>query len=101
MASRPLPTRKQAIRLCVVAAATAVTCAGLLVAAALAHAPVALLPLIVVVCIGFPMLAAWDLPLALAAFRHHRERIHANACAVAELRAGLAELPETSHPLGF
>jgi hypothetical protein len=101
MASRPLPTRKQAIRLCVVAAATAVTCAGLLVAAALADAPVALLPLIVVLCVGCPMLAAWELPPAVAAFRHHRERIDANACALAELRAGLAKLPETSHPLGF
>ena len=101
MASRPLPTRKHAIRHCVVAAATAVTCAGLLVAATLANAPVALLPLIVVVCVGCPMIAAWELPRALATFRHHRERIHANARAVAELRAGLAKLPETSHPLGL
>jgi hypothetical protein len=37
----------------------------------------------------------------VATFRQRRERIHANARAVAELRAGLAKLPETSHPLGF
>jgi len=101
MATRSLPTRQQAIRLCVVAAVTALTCAGLLCAAALAPAPVALLPLIVVVCVGFPMLAAWELPRALAGLRHHRERMHDHARAVAELRAGLAKLPETSHPLGL
>jgi hypothetical protein len=101
MATRVLPTRKQAIRLCVVAAATVVICAGLLVAAILAHAPVALLPLIVVVCVGCPMVAGWELPSALATFRYHRRRVDDNARAVAELRAGLAQLPETSHPLGF
>jgi len=101
MTTRPLPTRQQAIRLCVVAAITGLTCAGLLCAAALAPAPAGLLPLIVVVCVGFPMLAAWELPFAFAAFRHHRSSIHDNARAVAELRAGLAKLPETSHPLGL
>jgi hypothetical protein len=96
MASRPLPTRKQAIRLCVVAAATAVTCAGLLVAAALADAPVALLPLIVVLCVGCPMLAAWELPGAVAMLRRRPE-----AHAIARLRRTLDRLPETEHPLGL
>jgi hypothetical protein len=87
--------------MCIVAGATALSCAALLCAAALAPAPTMLIPFIAAVCIACPMLAAWELPRAAAGFRHHRARIRDNARAVAELRAGLAELPETSHPLGF
>jgi hypothetical protein len=97
----PPPTRKRSVQLCVVAAASALSCAALVCAAALVPAPPAVLLLIVVICIAVPMLAAWELPRAVAGFRRHRERIHENARAVAELRARLAELPETSHPLGL
>jgi hypothetical protein len=99
--SPPPPTRKRAVQLCVVAIATALTCGALLIAAAIAPAPIFLLPVIVVICIGLPMFAAWELPRAAAGFRHHRQRVMDNARAMAELRAGLAELPETRHPLGF
>ena len=95
------PTRDRAIRICVLVAVTAVACAGLLCAAALVPAPPGLLPFIAVVCVACPMLVAWELPHAVAGFRHHRDRIQENARAVAELRAVLADLPETSHPHGF
>ncbi len=95
------PTRQRALRLCVVAAVTALTSVALLVAAALVPAPVFLLPIIAIICVALPMLTAWELPHAAAALRHHRGRMTDNARALAELRAGLAELPETSHPLGL
>ena len=95
------PTRDRAVRICVLVALTALACGGLLLAAALVPAPIGVLPFIVAVCIVCPMLVAWELPHAFAGFRHHRDRIHDNARAVAELRAGLAKLPETSHPHGF
>ena len=89
------------MRLCVAAVVTGLTCAGLLCAAALAPAPAGLIPFVAAVCVAVPMLAAWELPRAMAGLRHHRARVNDNARAVAELRAGLAKLPETSHPLGF
>jgi hypothetical protein len=67
----------------------------------LVPAPSGLVPFIVVVCLACPMLVSWELPHAVAGFRHHRERVRENARALAEMRAGLSELPETSHPLGF
>lgn len=84
-----------------VAVVTAVTCAGLLSAAALVPAPPSVLPLVVIICVVCPMLAAWDLPRAVAGLRQHRRHGEDHARAVAELRAGLAELPETRHPLGL
>lgn len=95
------PTRARSVQLCVVAAATAIACAALVCAAALVPAPAGVLPFVAVICIALPMLAAYELRRAVVGFRHHRERVHENARAVAELRAGLAELPETSHPLGL
>jgi hypothetical protein len=101
MTPSPPPTRRRSVRLCVAAAVTAVTCAALLLAAALAPAPPAALALAVAVCILCPMLAAWELPRAVAGLRHHRTMITDNARALAELRAGLARLPETPHPRGY
>jgi len=101
MTTRSLPTPQRAVRICVVAAVTAVTCAGLVCAAALAPAPAVLMPFIVAVCVACPMLVAWDLPAAAAALRRRRASIADNARALVELRAALSELPETRHPLGF
>jgi hypothetical protein len=101
MTSPPPPSRSRSVRIVVVAGFTAGACAALLLAAALTPAPALVMPFVVAVCVACPMLAAFDLPRAFAGFRHHRERIQDNARAVAELRAGLAELPETSHPFGF
>jgi hypothetical protein len=101
MGQRLPPTRKRAIQICVVAAVTALTCAALLCAAALVPAPPAVLPLVVIICVACPMAAACDLPRAVAGLRYHRRHGDDPARAVAELRAGLAELPETRHPLGL
>jgi hypothetical protein len=94
------PSRDRAVRVCVLVAMTALACGGLLCAAALVPAPAAVLPFIVAVCIACPMLVAWELPHAIEGFRHHRKTMHEHARAVAELRAVLAKLPETRHPLG-
>jgi hypothetical protein len=108
MTSRVLPTRRRAIRLCVFAALTALMCAGLLTAAALVPAPTAVLPLLVVICIGCPMVAACELPSAIAGLRAGRggqrragrRPSRVDVRALAALRRELAQLPETRHPLG-
>jgi hypothetical protein len=78
-------------------ALTVLACAGLVSAAVLAPAPPAVLPLIVLVAIGMPMTAAFELPSVLATLRHgHRE-----GRALTRLRRELERLPETHHPLGL
>jgi len=79
---------------CLSAVAMALACAGLIVVAVLVPPPAAIVPLLALVCIGCPMAVAYELPGAVLALRAHRR-----ACAA--LRRGLAELPETPHPLGF
>ena len=87
------PSRRQAGLTLLFVAVTALLCAGLISAAALASAPPAVLPLIALTCVGFPMLAALELPGALAAFRHDY--------AVGRMRRHLEALPEVEHPLGL
>jgi hypothetical protein len=82
--------------LCALAVATS---AGLFSAAALAHAPPVVLPLVVAVCIGCPMLAAWE--LSRMSGRARRERPPLDSRSLARLRRHLDELPETHHPLGL
>jgi hypothetical protein len=93
MSSRSHPTPRQAILSCVFAALTAVSCASLLSAAALAPAPSVLLPFVAATCVACPMFAVWDLPNAIAVLRSDRS--------LARLRRHLARLPETEHPLGL
>jgi peptidoglycan/LPS O-acetylase OafA/YrhL len=93
MPSHRPPTRRRAKAICALAAVTALVCAGLLTAAALVPAPAAALPLLVIVCIGCPMMAACELPGALARLRAPR--------ALETLRRQLDSLPETQHPLGL
>jgi len=108
MTSRVLPTRRRAIRLCVFAAFTALMCGGLLTAAALAAAPPAVFPFLVIICIGCPMAAAFELPAAIAGLRAERGRAdhrrrrqsRVEVRALTALRRELAQLPETQHPLG-
>jgi hypothetical protein len=65
---------------------TVVMCTGLLCAAVLVPAPPGALPAIAAVCIGGPLLVAWQArPL--------------EAGALARLRRELDRLPETRHPL--
>jgi hypothetical protein len=99
MTSLSLPTRRQALLACLFAALTVVTCAAMFTAAALAPAPAALVPLVAVLCVGLPMVAAWELPRAVAALRRHGVLRSHDTRAVAELRRSLARIPETAHPL--
>jgi hypothetical protein len=89
-----MPGRRHALLTHLVCALAVITSAGLFMAAALVPAPQAVLPLLVVVCIGFPMLAAWE----LSATRRHAPL---DSRALAKLRRHLDELPETRHPLGL
>ena len=66
-------------------------CGALLAAAMLVPAPTAVLPFVIVTCLGCPMAAAWELAHAVAAVRDPH----------AELRRELDRLPETQHPLGL
>ena len=72
---------------------TVIVCTGLLGAAVLVPAPPAALALVVLVCIGCPMVAAWELSRVTAA--------QAGPLDLRELRRQLDRLPETQHPLGL
>ncbi len=95
------PTRRDALVLCLLVALTAAMCAGLLCAAALVPAPPAILPFIVIVCIGCPMAAALELPGAIAGLRRTRHPRAVDSRALDTLRRQLDSLPETQHPLGL
>ncbi|HTX31102.1 MAG TPA: hypothetical protein VMD09_06940 [Solirubrobacteraceae bacterium] len=74
-----------------------VSSVGVCMAAVIAHAPAAVAPLVALVCVGCPLVAAWEFPGAvkeIAARRGHGR-------AVAGLRQALDQLPETEHPLGL
>jgi hypothetical protein len=102
MDPRTLPTRRQAIVMCVFVVFTALTCAALLFAAALVPAPPVVLPFVIAVCIPAPMLAAWELRPSVAALRadRHTRRHAEHSRLLAEMRGYLEQLPETEHPLG-
>lgn len=102
MPAPPPPTRGRALLRCAFVAVTALMGAGLLCAAALVPAPPAVLPLLVVVCIGSPMVAACELPGAIAGLRRRSAGAHAlGARELKALRRQLDALPETQHPLGL
>jgi len=108
MTAVPQRTRLPALLRCAFVALTALMCGGLLCAAALVPAPPAALPLLVVVCIGCPMAAAWELPGAIAGLRRGSRRprrargAHAlDSRELDVLRRQLDALPETQHPLGL
>lgn len=102
MSSPAPPTRRHALVICAFVAASALMCAGLLSAAALVPAPAAVLPFLVVICIGCPMAAACELPRAIAGLRHSPRGARAlDSRSVDTLRRQLDSLPETQHPLGL
>jgi hypothetical protein len=90
MVTAPARTLGQARLACLMAAAAVLAACGLCAAAILVPAPAAAVPLIVVVCVGLPMLAVWDLSGAVQTLRAGRD-----------LRRTLEALPETRHPLGL
>jgi hypothetical protein len=81
----------------IAAAATALMCAGLCAAAIVAPAPTPVVPLVVVISVGCPIFAVWEVPEAISSLRAERE----TGRALATLRRNLAQLPETEHPLGL
>lgn len=88
-------TRPQVVLLA--AAFTSVVSVGLCAAAILAPAPIAVVPLVAAICVGAPLFAGWEVPIALACLRSRRSA----GRAVVALKRTLAQLPETEHPLGF
>jgi len=97
MVPRTLPTRRQAVATCVLCAATVLGSAALMTGATLASAPLAVMPLLVLVCIGCPLAMAWSLPLAVAVLQATESRSQS----LAAMRRSLARLPETEHPHGY
>jgi len=70
---------------------TALAAAALDTAAALVTPPPAVLPFLVITCVGAPIASALELARTHAAVRGPREA----------LRRQLDALPETPHPLGY
>jgi hypothetical protein len=101
MVPHGLPTRRRALVVCAFVALIAVICAGIVGAAVLVPAPPAVLPLLVLVCIGCPMAAACELPAAIAALRRAWRPSAHGARALRTLRRELDTLPEARHPLGL
>jgi hypothetical protein len=81
----------QACAECCFAAVVVTGAVGLLLAAALAPASVAVLPLVVLVSVGIPMAVAYELAPAVSSLRAQRRLPTA-------MRRDLAQLPETVHP---
>ena len=93
MLSRPLPTRRRAVLLCLLVTLTVLASISLVSAAALVPAPAAVVPFVALVGACGPMLAGLELPGAIRALR--------DAGWAASLRRHLEQLPETEHPLGL
>ncbi len=89
--------RRQPTLVLIAALLTALFSAGVCAAAIMAPAPAGAVPLIVLVCVGCPIFGAWEAPVALASLRADR----GGGRALARLRRGLEQLPETEHPLGL
>ena len=79
-----------------VAALTVLASLAVCAAAILVPAPAAAVPIVALLCVGGPMLASWEVPVALASLRARRGHK-----ALATLRKSLDRLPEVEHPLGF
>jgi hypothetical protein len=92
-------TRRQASFTRLLCALTVFTSGALFIAAALVPAPPAVLPLVLIVCIGGPMVAAWELRATVGSPLRRRDGFDSNA--VIQLRRQLEALPETQHPLGL
>lgn len=96
------PSRRRLVLTCAHATLAVVVGAIVLAGAALAPAPAPVLPLVLLVGIGAPMLAAWEMrPIVPHLGRRRRDVTPLDADALAALRRRLDQLPETPHPLGL
>jgi hypothetical protein len=84
-----VPDRRRAILAALFTGLTTLFCGALLAAAVLVPAPEAVLPFVIVACLGCPMAASYDLARAIGPLRDAR----------LQLRRDLDRLPETPHPL--
>ena len=102
MSSTSVPTRGQVLLVFAAVVVTVLVCGGLLTAAALVPAPTAVLPFVVVSCVGLPTIASLELRRSLLGLRSAgaRWRRGSDAQLLAEMRRYLEQLPETPHPLG-
>ncbi len=94
---RRFATRGQARLILIFAVMTALACMGICAAAIIVPAPTGVVPLVVMSCIGAPLFAGWEAPVALASVRADRSRRKA----LTRLRRSLDRLPEVEHPHGF
>ena len=86
-----MSVRRRAILAVLFTGLTTLVCGALLAAAVLVPAPEAVLPFVILACLGCPMTASYDLARAIGAVREPR----------LQLRRELDRLPETPHPLGL
>jgi hypothetical protein len=91
-----MPAGRRPHLVLLVAVATALASVTLCAAAILARAPSAVAPLVALICVGCPIFASWELPVAIASLR--ADRGHK---ALAMFRERLDRLPEVEHPLGL
>src|SRR3954468_11243769 len=102
MESTATPSSGLLVLTCVHAAVSVLVAAVLVAAAMLVPAPAAVLPLVLLVGIGGPMVAARELrPVVRHLRRSRSEATPLDADAVALLLQRLDQLPETPHPLGL
>jgi hypothetical protein len=103
MGDQPAATRSEVVLTWCFAGLAVLVGGVLIAAAALAHAPPAVLPLVIVVGMGGPMLAAWELHSVAPRLRARRTTRVAplDEGSLAALRRRLDQLPETQHPLGW
>ena len=66
----------------------------------LAPSPPLVVPVIALLCVCLPLLAAWELPLAISVLRSARAQPGLDRRALTRFRRELDWLPETDHPLG-
>src|SRR3954447_12869922 len=99
-------SRRQAFFGCVFVGLSLLASAALISAGTLAPAPPGVLPFLLLVSLAAPILAAWELPSALAALRRSRDAGDQrdgppplDRRALLALRRNLDKLPETRHPL--
>lgn len=91
-----MPAGRRPHLVVLLAVATALASVALCATAILARAPSAVVPLVALICVGCPIFASWEVPVAVSALR--AERSHK---ALAMFRKSLDQLPEVEHPLGL
>jgi hypothetical protein len=94
-----IPSQRRPLIAYLAAIATVMLCAGLMTVAVLEPAPLAVLPVIVLVAIGLPMAIAYELArTGVTGPRAEGEDDALGRRHLTRLRRQLERLPETEHP---